>query len=184
VPTPPPAQPLQVRARAGSTQTCDRRGILKSSPPPWPSASSHASVLARHSQPPTNAPDAAKSENSLRWGHRQPGSVSALRGAGAFALCSIRTTPRTPKGVVVRGCGKRRIPPGHDRYRIDQSHPAHRLDRSSDRSHRPVWQMLGDLPRQSINPPFRIGDRVNVILQHDLLGRAASGPRSIVSLVR
>ena len=38
-------------------------------------------------------------------------SVSAPRGAGAFALRLIRTTPHTPKGVVVRGCGKRRIPP-------------------------------------------------------------------------
>ena len=38
-------------------------------------------------------------------------SVPAPRGAGAFALRLIRTTPRTPKGVVVRGCGKRRIPP-------------------------------------------------------------------------
>ena len=51
------------------------------------------------------------------------------------------------------------------------------LYRSSDRSHRPVWQMLGDLPRQSINPLFRIGDRVNVILQHDLLCRMIKAHR-------
>src|SRR5271165_4525722 len=31
--------------------------------------------------------------------------------------------------------------------------------------------MLGDLQRQSVNPAFRIGDGINVVLQHDLLRR-------------
>jgi hypothetical protein len=37
--------------------------------------------------------------------------------------------------------------------------------------------MLGDLPRQSIDPPFRIGDCINVILEHDLLRRVIKAYR-------
>jgi hypothetical protein len=40
-----------------------------------------------------------------------------------------------------------------------------------------IGALLGDLPRQSINPPFCIRDRVNVILQHDLLGRMIKAHR-------
>src|ERR1700727_1595251 len=37
--------------------------------------------------------------------------------------------------------------------------------------------MLGDLQRQSVNPPFRIGDGINVVLQHDLLCRVIKAHR-------
>ena len=42
------------------------------------------------------------------------------------------------------------------------------------------WRSFGRgsaIGRQSINPPFRIGDRVNVILQHDLLCRVIKAHR-------
>jgi hypothetical protein len=58
----------------------------------------------------------------------------------------------------------------HGRRRDNQADPAHRLHALDHRRHRPGRQELLDLALQTREPCFRVLDRVDVVLEHDLLG--------------
>lgn len=75
---------------------------------------------------------------------------------------------------------------GDDGHRDDQRDAAHRLQGLDYRRHRPAWEQLLDLAGQPGDPSFRVLNRVNVILQHDLLApdgqsapSSASGDRRV-----
>jgi hypothetical protein len=59
---------------------------------------------------------------------------------------------------------------GDHRHRDDQGDPAHRLHGLDQGRHRPARQKFLDLALQPLEPHFGILDRVDAILQHDLLG--------------
>ncbi len=61
---------------------------------------------------------------------------------------------------------------GDHGHRDHQRDAAHRLHGGDHRRHRPAWeQFLLNLAGQPSEPGFRIGNRVDVILLHDLLCR-------------
>ena len=59
---------------------------------------------------------------------------------------------------------------GHNRHRHDEGHPAHRLHGLDHWRQAPARQEFGDLLRQALDAGLGIGDGVDIVLEHDLLG--------------
>jgi hypothetical protein len=60
---------------------------------------------------------------------------------------------------------------GDQRRRIDQCHAAHRLQRRHDRRQCPVRQHRLDLRGQPVAPLARRFNRLNVVLEHNVMRR-------------
>ena len=66
---------------------------------------------------------------------------------------------------------------GDDGDRRHEGHPAHRLERLNDGRHRPSRNQILDLLHQASGPLFGVMNGMDIVLQHDLLGRVVEANR-------
>ena len=107
--------------------------------------------------------------------HPASPAIASFGDAAALDLGAARMLRRhqTQPGHQLAGVGEAAevADLGHQHHRRQEGDAAHRLQSGDDRRHRPVGHQLPDLLAQAVAAPLGLSDCVDLLLQHDLLGR-------------